>query len=90
MIGAQQGLFEDGYQPGEEFGPFSLGAYLSEVCRDQAPFTAPAAPRLPAAGNPAYSVLTENPYLMPAASGTCRPPPAAAPGRQGHRSPFSC
>lgn len=80
MIGAQQGLFENGYQPGEEFGPFSLGAYLSEVCRDQAPFTAPAAPRIPAAGNPAYSVLTENPY-----HDACRVwdvPPAALPLHQ--------
>jgi pimeloyl-ACP methyl ester carboxylesterase len=63
-IQAQWGLYVYGYQPGVySAGAFSLGAYLSVVCRDQAPFTGPAAMASAAAGNRSYRVFVDNPYL---------------------------
>ena len=75
LIAALRTVFEYGYQPGADFPPFSLGAYLSEVCRDQAPFTGRAALRAAAARNRAYTVLADNPYL--AACRVWDVPPAA-------------
>jgi hypothetical protein len=68
QIRNQQGALDYGYQPGVySAGAFSLGAYLSVACRDQAAFTDPAALAAAAARNPAYGVFTRNPYLA-----TCR------------------
>ena len=76
LIGTQPGVFEDGYQPGEDDGTFSLGAYLSTVCRDQVPFADGAALSAAAAAPRAFSVLAANPYL--AACRVWDVPPAAA------------
>lgn len=63
FIAGLPAVFEYGYQPGAEFGRFSLGAYMSDVCRDEAPFTNRVALAISAARNPAFSVLANNPYL---------------------------
>jgi pimeloyl-ACP methyl ester carboxylesterase len=85
LIEAQPAVFEDGYQPGEDDGPFSLGAYLSTVCRDQAPFTAGAALSAAAAANRAFSVLAANPYI--AACRVWDVPPAGPQMHQAVKTP---
>ena len=86
QIRAQQGLIEDGYQPGVySAGAFSLGAYLSAACRDQAPFADPAALAAAAAGNPAYRVFSRNPSL--AACRVWDVPPAPPVIRQAVTTP---
>jgi pimeloyl-ACP methyl ester carboxylesterase len=81
LIEAQPAVFEDGYQPGEDDGPFSLGGYLSTVCRDQAPFATGAALSAAAAANRAFDVFTANPYR--AACRVWDVPPA---GQQMHQA----
>jgi pimeloyl-ACP methyl ester carboxylesterase len=63
IVTAPDGAFQLGYQPDvHSAGTFSLGAYLSIACADQAPFASKAA--LSAAANhPGFGVFTANPYL---------------------------
>jgi pimeloyl-ACP methyl ester carboxylesterase len=78
QIVADDRLFCAGYRPGcTGLGvqPFSLGVYMTVLCRDEAPFIDPAALARKAAGDPTFeAVFVRDPYL--AACDAWNVPPA--------------